>query len=122
MARIKHAVSSKRRKKRVLKRAKGQFGDRSKRYQQALRSVRRSMVYAYRDRRVKKREIKSLWIIRIKAACEESGIMYSRFMNGLKRSNIAINRKLLADLAVHSPGAFRKLVQTAQKAPAAKAA
>ena len=125
MARVKHAVSSKRRKKRVLKQAKGQFAQRSKRYQQALRSVRRSMVYAYRDRRVKKREFKSLWIIRIKAACQESGMMYSRFMNGLKNANIAINRKVLADLAVSSPESFRKLVQVAKLAkqsPAAKVA
>ena len=122
MVRIKHAVSSKRRKKRVLKRAKGQFGDRSKRYQQALRSIRKSMVYAYRDRKVKKGEFKRLWIIRIKAACQESGMLYSRFMNGLKKANIAINRKVLADLAVSSPESFRKLVQVAKQSPSAKAA
>lgn len=116
MVRIKHSVSTHRRKKRVLKRAKGQFGQRSRRYQQARRSLAKGMTYAYRDRKVKKREIKNVWIIRINAACRESGMMYSRFMKGLSAANIQINRKMLADLAVNSPAVFDRLVQTAKEA------
>lgn len=116
MVRIKHSVSTHKRKKRVLKKAKGQFGQRSRRYQQARRSLARGMVYAYRDRKVKKREIKNLWIIRINAACRESGMMYSRFIKGLALANIRINRKMLADLAVNSPQVFDRLVQTAKEA------
>ena len=115
MARIKHAVSTHKRKKRVLKRAKGQFGQRSRRYQQARRSLMKSMSYAYRDRRTKKREIKNLWIIRINAACRESGIPYSRFMRGLSLAKVDLDRKMLADLAVHSPDSFTRLVQLAKE-------
>lgn len=114
MVRIKHAVSTRKRKKRVLKRAKGQFGHRSKRYQQARRSVNKGATYAYRDRKAKKRQIRSLWIIRLNAACRESGISYSRFIKGLKEAKVVIDRKILADLAVNSPEAFSKLVQLAQ--------
>lgn len=116
MVRIKHSVSTHKRKKRVLKKAKGQFGQKSRRYQQARRSLAKGMTYAYRDRKVKKREIKNLWIIRINAACRESGIMYSRFIKGLSLANIQINRKTLADLAVKSPEVFDRLVQTAKEA------
>lgn len=116
MVRIKHAVSTHKRKKRVLKKAKGQFAQKSRRYQQARRSLARGMVYSYRDRKVKKREIKNVWIIRINAACRESGIMYSRFIKGLSAANIQINRKMLADLAVKSPEAFDRLVQMVKEA------
>ncbi len=116
MVRIKHAVSTHKRKKRVLKKAKGQFGQKSRRYQQARRSLARGMVYSYRDRKVKKREIKNVWIIRINAACRESGIMYSRFIKGLSAANIQINRKMLADLAVKSPEVFGRLVQMVKEA------
>ena len=116
MVRIKHSVSTHKRKKRVLKRAKGQFGQKSRRYQQARRSLAKGMVYSYRDRRVKKREIKNLWIIRINAACRESGIMYSRFIKGLSAANIQVNRKMLADLAVNSPAVFDHLVKLAKEA------
>ena len=115
MVRIKHSVSTHKRKKRVLKKAKGQFGQKSRRYQQARRSLAKGMAYAYRDRKVKKREIKNLWIIRINAACRESGIMYSRFIKGLSAANIQINRKMLADLAVKSPTVFDRLVQAAKE-------
>ena len=116
MARIKHSVSTHRRKKRLLKRAKGQFAQRSKRYQQARRTVVRGLVYAYRDRRVRKREIKSLWIIRINAACREQGIPYSRFMNGLKNAKVGVDRKMLAEMAVNSPETFKKLVELSKSA------
>lgn len=115
MARIKHAVATRRRKKRLLKRAKGQFAQRSRRYQQARRSLMKSMTYAYRDRRRKKREIKNLWVIRLNAACRDSGILYSRFINGLSLARVEIDRKMLADLAVNSPDVFDRLVQLAKE-------
>jgi large subunit ribosomal protein L20 len=114
MPRTKHAVASRRRKKRVLKLAKGQFGQRSKRYQQADRSIRRGLRFAYRDRKVKKREFRALWSVRINAACREAGITYSRFINGLKKAKIELNRQMLAELAVNSPTSFQKLVKLAQ--------
>lgn len=114
MPRTKHAVASRRRKKRVLKLAKGQFGQRSKRYQQADRSIRRGLRFAYRDRKVKKREFRALWAVRINAACREAGITYSRFMSGLKKAKIELNRQMLADLAVSAPASFQKLVKLAQ--------
>ncbi len=115
MVRIKHAVKTHKRKKRVLKDAKGQFGQRSRRYQQARRSLMKSMSYSYRDRRVKKREIKNLWIVRINAACRESGLAYSRFIKGLILANVTVNRKQLADLAVNSPEVFDRLVSLAKE-------
>ena len=120
MARIKHAVSTHRRKKRLLKKAKGQFLQRSKRYQQARRSLMKGMVYAYRDRKVKKRDFKHLWIIRINAACREAGITYSRFIKGLTKAKVEINRKILADLAVSSPEAFKELIKVAKETNSVK--
>ncbi|MBP9853876.1 MAG: 50S ribosomal protein L20 [Candidatus Omnitrophica bacterium] len=121
MVRIKTSVASHRRKKRVLKAAKGFFGHRSRRYLQAKRTVIKGLVYEYRDRKVKKREFKRLWIIRINAACKESGIQYSRFIKGLTDSKIEVNRKIIAELAVSSPDAFKKLVDIAKDTIAAKA-
>ena len=115
MVRVRSAVTAQKRKKRVLKKAKGQFGHRSTRYRQAKRSVIKGLTYAYRDRKVKKREFKRLWIIRINAACQESGVIYSRFMNGLKKANIDIDRKVLSELAVSSPAAFKKLVKLSKE-------
>jgi large subunit ribosomal protein L20 len=114
MTRVSHAVASRRRKKRVLKLAKGQFGHRSTRYQQADRSVRRGQRYAYRDRRLVKREFRYLWVVRINAACRELGMTYSRFIKGLKDAKIDINRQMLAELAVNSPVAFKNLITLAQ--------
>lgn len=116
MVRVKSSVTAHKRKKRVLKEAKGQWGHRSKRYKEAIKSINRSRVFAYRDRKVKKREFRSLWIIRIKAACELAGISYSRFIKGLQTAKVDINRKILADLAVTSAGAFNKLVEVAKSA------
>lgn len=115
MVRVRSAVTAQKRKKRVLKKAKGQFGHRSTRYRQAKRSVIKGLTYAYRDRKVKKREFKRLWIIRINAACQESGVAYSRFMNGLKKANIEIDRKVLSELAISSPAAFKKLVKISKE-------
>jgi len=114
MAKIKHSVATRRRKKRLLKKAKGFWGDRSKQFQQARRTLMHALVYAYRDRRVKKREFRKLWIARINAACRSEGITYSRFINGLKKAKVNLDRKILADLAVKDEKAFKKLVEIAK--------
>ena len=111
MAKVKHSVATRKRKKRILKKAKGFWGDRSKQYQQARRALMHALVYAYRDRRVKKREFRRLWIARINAACRLTGISYSVFMNGLKKAKVGLDRKILADLAVRDNKAFEKLVE-----------
>jgi large subunit ribosomal protein L20 len=114
MVRIKTNVYSHKRKKRVLKEAKGQFGDRSKRYKEAAKSLIASRQYAYFDRKKKKSEYRSLWIIRLNAACRESGITYSRFVSGLKAANITLDRKVLAELAVTQPEVFAQIVEQAK--------
>lgn len=115
MAKIKHSTATRKRKKRLLKQTKGYFGDRSKQFQQARRALMHALKYAYRDRHNKKREIRSLWIARINAACRAEGISYSVFMNGLKKSKIALDRKILADLAVTDNAAFKKIVGMVKK-------
>ena len=114
MAKIKHSVATHKRKKRLLKEAKGFWGDRSKQYQQARRALMHALVYAYRDRRRKKRDFRRLWISRINAACRSSGITYSQFISGLKKSKVGLDRKILADLAVNDTKAFEKLVEIVQ--------
>jgi large subunit ribosomal protein L20 len=114
MVRIKTNVYSHKRKKRVLKEAKGQFGDRSKRYKEAIKSLIGSRQYAYFDRKKKKGEYRSVWIVRLNAACRESGITYSRFVSGLKAANITLDRKVLADLAVTQPEIFAQIVEKAK--------
>jgi large subunit ribosomal protein L20 len=114
MARVTHRVSSKKRKKRTLEQAKGYRGGRSKLYRTAKETVARARAYAYRDRKVKKRDFRSLWIARINAACKLNGTKYSDFMDGLKKANIVINRKTLAELAVNHKTAFKKLVGIAK--------
>jgi len=113
MVRIKNCVAAHKRKKAVLKQAKGQFGKRSTNYVQAKRSVTKGLTYQFRDRKVRKRQFRSLWIVRINAACREQGLTYSRFIKGLQATRVEINRKLLAELAVSSPEAFKRLVQLA---------
>ena len=115
MARVKTSVATRKRRKRVLKQAKGQFGQRSKRYSQAKRSVDKGLAYAYRDRKVKKRQMKSLWIVRINAACRDAGITYSRFMQGLSAAKVEIDRKMLAEIAATSPSVFKKLIKLAKE-------
>ena len=110
MTRVKHSPARRKRKKRLLKQAKGYYGDRSKQYQQARRTVARALVYAYRDRRVKKRDFRRLWIARINAACRGAGIKYGQFINGLEKAKISLDRKVLADLAVRDISTFQKLV------------
>jgi large subunit ribosomal protein L20 len=111
MAKIKHSVATRKRKKKVLKKAKGFWGDRSKQFRQARRALMHALVYAYRDRRVKKREFRSLWITRINAACKLQGVTYSAFIHGLKKAKVGLDRKVLAELAVKEPQAFKKLVE-----------
>ena len=113
MVRVRSVLSAHRRKKRVLKKAKGQFGHRSRRYQQAKRSVMKGLAYHFRDRKAKKREYRALWIIRINAACKQAGTTYSRFINGLNNAKVDLDRKVIAELAVNSPDAFQKLVELA---------
>ena len=114
MAKIKHSVATRKRKKRLLKKAKGYWGDRSKQFQQARRTLMHALVYAYRDRKNKKRVARQLWIIRINAACRQEGTTYSRFMKGLKKAKVNLDRKILAELAVNDTHAFKKLVELAK--------
>ena len=115
MAKAKHSVATRKRKKKVLKQTKGFWGDRSKQYQQAKRVLMHALKYAYRDRHNKKREFRRLWIARINAACRQAGITYSVFMSGLKKSKINLDRKILADLAVRDNPAFNKIVEKIKK-------
>jgi large subunit ribosomal protein L20 len=115
MAKIKHSGATRRRKKRVLKQAKGFWGDRSKQFQQARRALMHALVYSYRDRKVKKRDFRRLWITRLSAACRAEGTTYSRFINGLKKANINLDRKILAEIAVMDPKTFSKIVAIVKK-------
>jgi len=111
MARVKGAVNTRARRKKVLKLAKGYFGAKSKLYRVANQAVMKSLVYAYRDRKAKKRDFRRLWITRINAAARMNGISYSRFMNGLKKAGIELNRKVLADMAINDSVGFASLVE-----------
>jgi len=111
MSRVKGALRTRARHKKVIKLAKGYFGAKSKLYRLANQAVMKSLVYGYRDRRAKKRDFRKLWIARINAAARANGISYSRFMNGLKKSGITLNRKVLADMAVNDEAAFAQLVE-----------
>ena len=114
MPRVKRAVAGKKKRRTMLKKAKGYYGDRSRQYRMAKEQVQHSLQYEYRDRRNKKREIRRLWITRINAAARLNGMSYSVFMNGLKRADIGLDRKVLADMAVNDPAAFAKLVEVAK--------
>lgn len=115
MAKIKHSAATRKRKKKVLKKAKGFWGDRSKQHRQARRALMHALVYAYRDRRNKKRQFRRLWITRINAACRQMGITYSAFIKGLKKAGVALDRKILSDLAIKDTHAFKKLVEIAKE-------
>jgi len=114
MARVKRGVVARARHKKVLKKAKGYYGARSKVFRVAKQAVIKAGQYAYRDRRVRKREFRALWITRINAAARINGLSYSRFMNGLSRAGIEVDRKMLADLAVHDAAAFTALAEQAK--------
>jgi len=119
MARATNAVARKRRKKKVLKEARGYFGRKHSSYRLANEQVMRSGQYAYRDRRNRKRDFRRLWIIRINAAARREGMSYSQFMHGLNQAGVEVNRKMLADVAVHDPEAFRRFAELAREATAA---
>ena len=112
MARVKGGMKTRARRKKVLKMSKGYFGAKSRLYKTANQAVMKSLVYAYRDRKAKKRDFRKLWIARINAACRLNGMSYSKFIHALKVNNIDLNRKVLADMAVNDPVAFAKLVDT----------
>ncbi len=114
--RVKRGVRARRRRNKVLKLAKGYYGGRSRMLRTAKEAVDKGLKYAYRDRRVRKREFRRLWVVRINAAAREQGLSYSRLMNGLKRANIVLDRKVLADLAVVDPQAFAQVADAARQA------
>ncbi len=121
MPRVSNSPASRKRRKKVLKYAKGYFGNKSKLYRYAKEAVQHAWQYAYRDRRKKKGEWRGLWIVRVNAACRRAGISYNRFIEGLKSAGIALDRKMLADLAVRDEVAFAALVEKARAALKTKA-
>ncbi len=116
MARIKRGTKRHKKRAKILKQAKGYWGARSHNYRTAKEAVERAYLYAYRDRRVRRREFRRLWIIRIKAAAEKSGLSYNRFIHGLKKLNIELDRKILADLAINAPQTFSQIVERVKQA------
>ncbi len=114
MARISRGVNARARHKKIIKKAKGHYGRRKNVFRVAVQSVEKSMQYAYRDRRNKKRDFRGLWIQRINAGVRMYGMTYSNFINGLKKSQINIDRKILADIAMNHPKTFKALVEKAQ--------
>ena len=122
MARVTNSPASRKRRKNMLKYAKGYFGNKSKLYRYAHEAVHHAWQYAYRDRRKKKGDFRSLWIVRISAACRNEGISYNRFIEGLNAAKIGLDRKVLADIAVRDEAAFKSLVKQARDALKDKAA
>lgn len=116
MARVKGAMMTRKRRKKIIKLAKGYWGTKKSHYKVANQQVMKSLKYAYVGRKLKKRDFRRLWITRISAACAQNGINYSRFMNGLKKAGIGLNRKMLAELAVSDAAAFTGLVEKAKAA------
>ena len=116
MARTKNSVASHARHKKILARAKGYRGRNRTSFRVALEKVEKGLQYAYRDRRNRKRNFRALWIQRINAGCRQHGLTYSRFMSGIKRAGVEVDRKILADLAVREPDAFKALVEKAETA------
>ncbi|TYP49813.1 50S ribosomal protein L20 [Thermosediminibacter litoriperuensis] len=114
MARVKKGVTARRRHKKILKLAKGYYGAKSKRFKIANQAVLKSLMYAYVGRKLKKRDFRKLWITRINAAARANGLSYSKFINGLKKAGIQINRKMLAEMAIHDQGGFTQLVEIAK--------
>jgi len=116
MARVKGAMMTRKRRNKILKMAKGYWGAKSKHFKMANQAVMKSLTYAYVGRRLKKRDFRRLWITRISAAVKMQGMNYSTFMNGLKKAGVEINRKMLAEMAIHNEAAFAQLVEMAKKA------
>jgi len=121
MARVKNSVTTKARHKKVLKAAKGYFGSKHRLYKTAKEQLMHSGMYAYRDRRQKKRDFRSLWITRINAACRENNISYSKFIDGLNKAGVEVNRKMLSEIAIADPKAFTALVKKANEGLTGKA-
>ncbi|HOI73321.1 MAG TPA: 50S ribosomal protein L20 [Syntrophales bacterium] len=119
MSRVKRSLTAKKKRRKIFKMAKGYFGARSRLLRTATEAVNRAMKYAFRDRRVRKREFRVLWIARINAAARMNGITYSRLMEGVRKAGIALDRKILSDLAIHDPGAFSRIVGIVKGTPAA---
>ena len=115
MPRVTRGTQTKKRRKKILKAAKGYVGGRSRGFKSAKETWSRAMMYAYRDRRTKKRDMRRLWIIRINAAARQNDISYSKFINGLIRAGVEIDRKVLADLAIHDPKGFTRLVDLSKE-------
>ena len=118
MPRVKRGTKKRKRRTKIMTLAKGYWGARSHNYRTAKEAVEKALQYSYRDRRTRKRDFRKLWIIRIKAASEREGLSYSRFIHGLKTHNIQLDRKILADLAVHSPETFSHIVRKVKGASA----
>lgn len=116
MSRVKRGPHRKQKRKRVLKLAKGYYGKKKNAYRIARQAVERALRFSYRDRRQKKREFRKLWIVRINAASRENGLSYNRLISGLRKSGLEVNRKVLADIAVHDPEGFSAIVEVAQEA------
>lgn len=116
MARVKGAMMTRKRRNKILKLAKGYWGSKSKHFKMANEQVMKSLQYAYTGRRLKKRDFRSLWITRISAGCKLNGMNYSTFMNGLKKAGVAIDRKMLSELATNDAAAFTQLTELAKKA------
>lgn len=116
MPRVKRGVTARRRHKAALTEAKGFYGSRHSRYKEAVKTLRKAWEYQYTSRKLKKRDFRSLWIVRINAACREHGITYSRFIAQLAKAGVALDRKVLADMAVTDPAAFKKLTEVAAAA------
>ena len=119
MARVKRGVTARRRHKKIIKLAKGYFNARRKVFRVAKQAVTKAQQYAYIGRKQKKRQFRSLWIVRINAAARLHGLSYSRFMNGLLKANVTLDRKALADIAIHDPAAFGAIAEQAKRALAA---
>jgi len=115
MSRVKRSIHAKKKRRKILKMAKGFFGARKRLFSLANESVMRAMSFAYRDRKVRKRDFRRLWIARVNAAARLNGVTYSRLINGLNKTGMALDRKILADIAVNDPGAFTQIVDMAVK-------
>ena len=116
MSRVKRSITAKKKRRKILKLAKGYFGARSRLLRTATEAVDRAMKYAYRDRRMRKRDFRKLWIARINAAARSNEISYSRFIDGIKKAGVDLDRKILADIAVHDPRGFSEIVNLAKGA------
>jgi len=116
MPRVKRGFKARRRRNKVLKMAKGYRGARSRLFKTATEAVDRALKYAYRDRRVRKREMRSLWIVRISAAAKQNGVSYSRFIGGMKKAGVGLDRRVLSEMAIHDPERFGQLIKMVPQA------